>query len=125
MRRADVVLIHPPSVFDFRERQAAESPLSDVIPSSTAFEMYPVGFLTLAAYLRRHGYRVRIVNLALLMMRSRRFDPAQFLRRIRPRLFGIDLQWLPHAHGALALAALLKQIRPDIPIVFGAISASY
>ncbi len=126
MRRPpDVVLIHPPGVFDFRERQATESPLSDVIPSSTVFEMYPVGFLTLAAYLRRHGYRVRIVNLALLMMRDRRFDPAKFLKKLRPRLFGIDLHWLAHAHGGAALSALLKQLHPAIPIVFGGISATY
>lgn len=125
MRQPDVVLIHPPSVFDFRERAIFYGPVSDVIPSSPVFEMYPIGFLTLAAYLRRHGYRVRIVNLALLMMRSRRFDPERFLRRLRPKLFGIDLHWLPHAHGGPALAALLKRIHPEVPIVFGGISATY
>lgn len=125
MRQPDVVLIHPPSVFDFRERVIFYGPVSDVIPSSPVFEMYPVGFLTLAAYLRRHGYRVRIVNLALLMMRSRRFDPERFVRRLRPKLFGIDLHWLPHAHGSLALAALLNHVHPGIPTVFGGISATY
>ena len=121
---ADVVLIHPPSVFDFREREIVYGPISDVIPSSPVFEMYPVGFLTLAAFLRRHGYRVRIVNLALLMMRSRRFRPERFLRKLRPKLFGIDLHWLPHAQGGPAVAALLKTIHPGIPIVFGGISAT-
>lgn len=125
MRSPDVVLIHPPSVFDFRERAIFYGPLADVIPSSPVFEMYPIGFVTLAAYLRRHGYRVRIVNLALLMMRSRRFDPERFLRRLRPKLFGIDLHWLPHAHGGPAVAALLKRIHPEIPVVFGGISATY
>jgi B12-binding domain/radical SAM domain protein len=121
----DVVLIHPPSVFDFRDRPIFYGPLSDVIPSSPVFEMYPVGFLTLAAYLRRHGYRTHIVNLALLMMRDRRFQPAPYLRRLRPALFGLDLHWLPHAHGGPAVAALLKQLHPEIPIVFGGLSASY
>src|SRR6185436_1651422 len=125
MRQSDVVLIHPPSVLDFRERAIFYGPISDVIPSSPVFEMYPIGFLTLAAWLRRHGYRVRIVNLALLMMRSRRFDPERFLRRLRPKLFGIDLHWLPHAHGGPEVAKLLKQLHPDIPIVFGGISATY
>jgi B12-binding domain/radical SAM domain protein len=123
--RDDVILIHAPSVFDFRERRVLYGPISDVIPSSSVFEMYPVGFLTMAAYLRRHGYRVRIVNLALLMMRSRRFQPEKLLRKLRPKLFGIDLHWLPHAHGATALATLLKKLHPDIPIVFGGISSSY
>ena len=125
MRQPDVVLIHPPSVFDFRDRTIFYGPISDVIPSSPVFEMYPVGFLTLAAYLRRHGYRVRIINLALLMMRSRKFRPERLLRKLRPRLFGIDLHWLPHAHGGPRVAALLKQLHPDIPIVFGGISATY
>ena len=125
MRQPDVVLIHPPSVFDFRDRTIFYGPISDVIPSSPVFEMYPIGFLTLAAHLRRHGYRVRIINLALLMMRSRRFRPETLLRLLRPRLFGIDLHWLPHAHGGPEVAALLKRLHPDIPIVFGGISATY
>jgi len=121
----DVILIHPPSVYDFRERPTFYGPLSDVIPSSPVFEMYPVGFLTLAAYLRRHGYRVRIINLALLMMRSRRFRPEKLLAKLRPKLFGIDLHWLPHAQGSIEVARLLKQLHPDIPIVFGGISSTY
>ncbi|HVA57706.1 MAG: TIGR04190 family B12-binding domain/radical SAM domain protein [Gemmatimonadaceae bacterium] len=125
MSQPDVVLIHPPSIYDFRERTIFYGPISDVIPSSPIFEMYPIGFVTLAAYLRRHGYRTRIVNLALRMMRSRRFRPERFLRRLRPRLFGIDLHWLPHAHGGPEVAALLKRLHPDIPIVFGGISSSY
>jgi B12-binding domain/radical SAM domain protein len=123
--RADLVLIHPPSVYDFRRRAIFYGPISDVVPSSPVFEMYPIGFATLAAYLRRHGHRVRIVNLALRMMRSRRFRPERYLRRFRPRLFGIDLHWLPHAHGGPEVAALLKRLHPDIPVVFGGISASY
>ncbi len=121
---ADVILIHPPSVFDFRERAIVYGPISDVIPSTPVFEMYPVGFLTLSAYLRRRGYGVRIVNLALRMMRSRRFSPERFLRKLEPKLFGIDLHWLPHAHGGPAVAALLKKLHPEIPIVFGGISAT-
>lgn len=125
MAQPDVVLIHPPSVYDFRDRSIFYGPISDVIPSSPVFEMYPIGFLTMAAYLRRHGYRVRIVNLALLMMRSRRFRPEKLLRRLHPKLFGIDLHWLPHAHGGPEVAKLLKELHPDVPIVFGGISASY
>src|SRR4051794_41272138 len=86
--------------------------------------MYPVGFLTLSAFLRRHGYRVRIVNLALRMIRSRRFRAEAFLRKSKPKLFGIDLHWLPHAQGGPAGAALLKKIHPGIPIVFGGLSAT-
>lgn len=123
--QADLVLIHAPSVFDFRERAISYGPISDVIPSTPVFEMYPVGFLTMAAFLRRHGYRVQIINLALLMLRSRRFRPEKLLAKIRPKMFGIDLHWLPHAHGSIEVARLLKKLHPDVPIVFGGISATY
>jgi B12-binding domain/radical SAM domain protein len=125
MGRYDVVLLHPPSVYDFRERPAFYGPIADVIPSSPIFEMYPIGFATLASHLRRHGFRTRIVNLALLMMRSRSFDVERYLRHLRPALFGIDLHWLPHVHGSLEVARRVKQIHPDIPTVFGGISATY
>jgi B12-binding domain/radical SAM domain protein len=125
MSQDEILLIHPPSVWDFRERAIFYGPISDVIPSTPLFEMYPVGFLTLAAYLRRHGFRVRIINLALKMMREPDFAPEPYLARLRPLLFGIDLHWLPHVHGSLALAGLLKTLHPDVPTVLGGISASY
>ena len=123
--RPDLIFIHAPSIYDFRDRKIFFGPLSDVIPSSPIFEMYPVGFLTLGAYLRRQGYKVRIINLALVMMRSRRFRPEKLLAKLRPKLFGIDLHWLPHAQGSIEVARLLKKLHPEIPIVFGGISATY
>lgn len=123
--RPDLVLLHAPSVYDFRTKAIMYGPLSDLIPSSPVFEMYPVGFMTLNSYLEERGYRVRIVNLALRMMEDRSFDVKGFLKKLRPRLFGIDLHWLPHAQGALEVARLLKELHPDIPIVFGGLSASY
>jgi len=123
--RADLVLLHPPSVYDFRERAILYGPLSDLIPSSPIFEMYPVGFATIAGYLEQRGYRVRIVNLALRMMNDPGFDVVGFLAKLRPLAFGVDLHWLPHAHGALEIAKLLKGLHPEIPIIFGGLSASY
>lgn len=125
MPKYDLVLMHPPSVYDFRERPAFYGPIADVIPSSPVFEMYPMGFVTLASHLRRLGFRTRIVNLALLMMRDRSFDVDRYLSGLRPALFGIDLHWLPHVHGSLELARRVKEIHPDIPTVFGGISSSY
>ena len=121
----DLLLLHPPSVYDFREASILYGPVSDMVPSSVVFELYPIGFLTLAAYLRDRGVSVRIANLALRMMSSRRFDVPAFLARQRPRLIGIDLHWLPHAHGALEVARLAKAAHPDVPVVLGGLSASY
>src|SRR3984957_20538636 len=75
----DLLLLHTPSLDDFRQRAILYGPVSDMVPSSTVFEMYPLGFLTIASYLHDQGLEVRIVNLALRMMNSRRFDVPKFL----------------------------------------------
>lgn len=122
---ADLLLLHAPSVYDFRERSILYGPVSDMVPSSTVFEMYPLGFLTIASYLHARGLRVRIINLALRMMNDRRFDVPRFLAGMRPRAIGIDLHWLPHAHGALEVARIAKAAHPQVPLIMGGLSASY
>jgi B12-binding domain/radical SAM domain protein len=121
----DLLLLHAPSVYDFRQRSILYGPISDLIPSSPVFEMYPLGFITMASYLGRRGFNVRIVNLALRMMNDRAFDVPAFLRRVRPRAVGIDLHWLPHAHGSLEVARLMKEAHPDVPVIFGGLSSTY
>jgi len=121
----DLLLLHPPSVYDFREHAILYGPVSDLIPSSTVFEMYPLGFLTLAAYLQERGMRVRIVNLALRMINDADFDARAFLADIKPRAVGIDLHWMPHCHGALEVAKLVKEVHPDVPVILGGLSSSY
>ena len=96
-----------------------------MVPSSTVFEMYPLGFLTIASYLHDRGLQVRIVNLALRMMNSRRFDVPQFLAKQQPKAIGIDLHWLPHAHGALEIARIAKEVHPGVPIIMGGLSSTY
>ena len=122
---SDLLLIHAPSIFDFRKRSTLYGPISDVIPSTPVFEMYPVGFATLSYYLSNLGYEVRILNLAVKMLRSQNFDPESCLRKFKPILFGLDLHWLPHIQGVVEVAKLLKRIHPEIPIVLGGLSTSY
>jgi B12-binding domain/radical SAM domain protein len=121
----DIVLIHPPSVFDFRERRQSRGPIAKVIPSTEQFEMFPVGLTSIAEYVARNGYRARIVNLGRRMVADPAYDPIAALRRLQARVFGIDLHWLPHAHGALAVARLLRELHPDARILLGGLSASY
>ncbi|MBN1318330.1 MAG: TIGR04190 family B12-binding domain/radical SAM domain protein [Anaerolineales bacterium] len=122
----DVIFLHAPAVYDFRQRATLWGPISDLVPSTPVFEMYPIGLTTLAEYLERSGYRTRIINLAVRMLQSKLFDVEKLLAKLKkPLLFGIDLHWLPHAHGALEVAELVKKYHPDTPIVFGGFSASY
>ncbi len=119
------MLLHAPSVYDFRQESILYGPVSDLVPSTPVFEMYPIGLTTIAEYLERHGLRVRIVNLAVRMLNSNRFDPEKMIRQLRPAAFGIDLHWLPHAHGAIEVARLCKKLHPDIPVMFGGFSSTY
>ncbi|MEP6548927.1 MAG: TIGR04190 family B12-binding domain/radical SAM domain protein [Gammaproteobacteria bacterium] len=123
--QTDLLLLHAPSVYDFRKRSILYGPVSDMVPSSTVFEMYPLGFLTIASYLHDRGLKVRIVNLALRMMNSRRFDVPRFLAKQHPKAIGIDLHWLPHAHGALEVARIAKVLHPAVPVIMGGLSATY
>jgi B12-binding domain/radical SAM domain protein len=38
---------------------------------------------------------------------------------------GLDLHWLPHAHGALEVARLAKEIYPHAPVIMGGLSSTY
>jgi B12-binding domain/radical SAM domain protein len=123
--RADLIFLHAPSVYDFRKHSILYGPVSDLVPSTPVFEMYPIGFTTMAEYLERHGLRVRIVNLAVRMLNDAAFDPEQLIKQLDPAAFGIDLHWLPHAHGALAVAEMVKRHHPHTPIIFGGFSSTY
>ncbi|MDX9830919.1 MAG: TIGR04190 family B12-binding domain/radical SAM domain protein [Anaerolineae bacterium] len=125
MPNTDLVLLHAPSVYDFRQRSILYGPVSDLVPSTPVFEMYPIGFTTIAEYLERNGFRVRIVNLAVRMLNGERFDAEKLIRKLNPAVFGIDLHWMPHAHGAVEIARLCKQYHPDTPVMFGGFSSSY
>ncbi len=125
MSSTDLILLHAPSVYDFRKKPAIYGPVSDVVPSSQIFEMYPIGFMSLQGYLQKHGFSVRIINVALRMLGSRRFNVDRLIRSLSPLAFGIDLHWLVHAQGSLELARIVKKYHPETPIIFGGLSASY
>jgi B12-binding domain/radical SAM domain protein len=87
--------------------------------------MYPIGFSSLAEYLGKAGYHVRVVNLAGRMLKDARFDAEEFIRKFNAPIFGIDLHWLVHAHGAIEVAKLVKKHHPGSKVIFGGFSASY
>jgi len=121
----DLVLLHPPSVYDFRQKTILYGPVSDLIPSSSMFEMYPIGFTTIAEFLEGTGYRVRIVNLAVRMLNDNKFDAEAFIKRLKAPLFGIDLHWLVSAHGAIEVARIVKRCHPEAKVILGGFSSSY
>jgi len=125
MARPDLVLLHPPSIMDFRKRTLLFGPVSDLIPSTPVFEMYPIGFTTIASYLESVGYEVRIANIATRMLASKKFDPERFVKSLDASMFGIDLHWMPHAQGAMELAKMVKRHHPETPVVMGGFSSTF
>lgn len=125
MKNPDLILLHAPHVYDFRKFPQLYGPVSDLVPATPVFEMYPLGFTSLAEYLEKAGYRVRIVNLAYRMLRDGRFDVEKFIKKLKTPLFGIDLHWLVHAHGAVEIAKLVKKCHPKSKVIFGGFTASY
>ena len=79
----DMTYIHAPATYDFRERSIMYGPVSDMVPSTPIFEMYPLGLTTLCEYLERHGLRARIYNLASMMLHKKNFDVEKKPRRAR------------------------------------------
>jgi len=125
MPSCDIALIHAPSVYDFREKVVFPGPVSEVVPSLYVFDMYPIGFLTLASSLEERGFNVVIYNLASKMLIDKNFSVPNFLERLNARIYGIDLHWLVHAHGAIEIAKMIKRFHPNSPIVLGGVSSSY
>lgn len=68
MRHVDLILLHPPITYRFRELSILHGPSNVAVPSSPIFENYPIGFLTLSEYLDRQGISVSVVNLAVKML---------------------------------------------------------
>ncbi len=125
MFKRDIILVHCPSVYDFRERSVLFGPVSDMVPSTPIFEMYPLGFTTLCEYFERHGLRAKLFNLASFMLHKKNFDVEKALGQLETRAFGIDLHWMPHCHGTIEVARILKRLHPGVPIIFGGISSSF
>lgn len=125
MANPDLILLHAPSVYDFRKESILYGPVSDLVPSTPVFEMYPIGFTTMAEYLERGGLQTRIVNLAVRMLDDVNFDVEAHLAKLDAAAFGIDLHWLPHAHGSIEIARIVKRLHPNRPVIFGGFSSTY
>ena len=124
MEPYDYTFIHAPATYDFRERSIMYGPVSDMVPSTPIFEMYPLGLVTLCEYFERHGLRSRIYNLASMMLHKKNFNVEKNLAKLQSHMFGIDLHWMPHCHGAIEVAKILKRLHPDVPVEFGGLSSS-
>ncbi len=125
MSEPDLVLLHPPSVYDFRQEAILYGPIADFAPAPYVFEIHPLGYGSLTERLEYAGYRVRIVNLARHMLDDPKFDAEEAIAALNPIAFGIDFHWLSHAQGSLAVAQIAKTFHPETPVILGGFAATY
>jgi len=125
MPEPDLVLLHAPSVYDFRQEAILYGPIADFAPAPFAFEIFPLGYASLAEHLERAGYSVCILNLAQYMLDDPQFDAEKAIAALNPIAFGIDFHWLTHAQGALAVAQIVKALHPETPVILEGFAASY
>ncbi len=121
----DVILIHPPANYDFREKAVFPGPIAYTVGASTGqFIIPPIGTLSIADYLDRHGYRVFVDNIGERMITSPTFDVETYIGNLSARVYAVDLHWCVHSQGAIEIARLCKRLHPGAMVVLGGLTAT-
>ncbi len=99
--------------------------MARTVPFNTSqFITIPVGFLSMADFLERNGFKTRIYNLGELMLSDRYFEVEGVFKRSEAKIFAIDLHWCVHVQGAIELARVCKQVRPFSKVVLGGLTST-
>jgi B12-binding domain/radical SAM domain protein len=121
----DVILIHPPAIYDFREKLIFPGPIAHtVLESSDQFMIPPIGMLSIAEYLERHGYRVKVDNMSERMVTDSQFDAESHIKGLSAKVIGIGLHWCVHSQGAIELARICKAAHPNTMVVVGGLTST-
>lgn len=120
----DLVFFHPPSVYDFRKRPWFPGPIARTVHFTPAFYGLPIGYISMAEYVERHGYKVRIFNLAEYMLENKNFDPEEFIKKIKSKFYCIGLHFCVHSQGALEVARISKIHHEESIIIMGGLTAT-
>jgi radical SAM superfamily enzyme YgiQ (UPF0313 family) len=122
----DVVLIHPPAIYDFRVKTVFAGPIAYTVGESTEQFMIPsVGILSIADYLDRNSYKVIVDNICERMVKSKEFDVEEHIKNLTAKVYAIGLHWSVHSHqGAVEIANICKMLHPEAMVVLGGLTAT-
>jgi B12-binding domain/radical SAM domain protein len=123
MSSYDVILIHPPAIYDFRTRPIFHGPLGASV-EQIQFNKVPIGMISIADYLDRHGYRVIVDNLNDRMIHAPAFDVEEHLEKMDASVIAIGLNFQQHSQGAMAIARRCKELHPESTVVMGGLTAT-
>lgn len=119
----DVILVHPPAIYDFRKITIFPGTLGISI-ADIQFNKVSIGILSIADYLDRHKHKVIIDNVADRMMHDKNFDVEKHIKSCSARIFAIELHWQHHIQGAISIAKLYKRLHPESLIILGGLTAT-
>ena len=121
----DVVLIHPPAIYDFRKKPLHPGPIGYTVGESTDQFIIPsVGILSIADYLDRNGYKVMVDNIGERMVSDNQFDTEDYIKNLSANIYAIGLHWCVHCQGAIEMARLCKQLHPDALVIMGGLTST-
>ncbi|HUI87270.1 MAG TPA: radical SAM protein [Anaerolineales bacterium] len=121
----DVLLIHPPAIYDFRKKVIFYGPIASTVSESTSqFVTPPIGMLSIADYLDRNGYRVLVDNIGERMVTSESFDVETHIANLSATVYAIGLHWCVHSQGAIEIAKLCKKLHPEALVVLGGLTST-
>jgi len=124
-RRYDVVIIHPPSMTHFWEKPILPGPIHRTVSIYTPlFIMFPIGMISIASYLEEKGIKVKVVNLAEMLLLDRNFDFHAYIKSLQSDIYAIGLHWVVHVHGAIEIARICKEVHPDSTVLLGGLTAT-
>jgi radical SAM superfamily enzyme YgiQ (UPF0313 family) len=112
----DVALVHPP---------VDTQPLSSAEGQTSEYPLMPMGLFSMADYLERSGFSVRVVNLALERLLNPGAGLRQLLAGLEAEVVGVSLHWFVHSYGAVEVARFVKSLLPDSKVVLGGFTASF
>ena len=121
----DVILVHPPSIYDFREKIIFPGLIAYTAGQSTEQFVIPsIGILSIADYLDRYGYKVIVDNLCERMLFNQAFDAKTHVKDSSAKVYAIGLHWCVHSQGAIEVARLYKELHPDAWVILGGLTAT-
>ena len=125
MMSFDAVLIHPPAIYDFREKAIFPGPIGYTVSGGSGqFSMPPVGMLSIAEYLTRNGYKVKVDNLGERMLTVPGFEVEKYISNLSAKIYSVGLHWCVHAQGAIEIARLCKKLHPEAMVILGGLTAT-
>lgn len=119
----DVILIHPPAIYDFRHTPIFPGAFGRNI-EGLQFSKVPIGMLSIADYLDRHGYRVILDNLCDRMISSVDFNVEQYIKDSSAQIYAVGLHFQQHSQGAIEIARLCKKYHSNSLVIIGGLTAT-